>query len=181
MPVRQLVQLNPSDLTDGRARDSILGSTAEPVAEFNDELQAVVDDLLDTMFAHPVAIGLAAPQIGVPLKVAVINLERDAPENSLILVNPKILTTSGKKDVKRESCMSLPHVAGAVERRSKVSVQFQTVAGKKTHRQAEGFLARAIQHEVDHLEGKLYTEAMEPGSPLESVDFFDYPQPSLGE
>lgn len=120
MTVRPIVFMTPDDLDQGRPpAESVLGRAGAVVTEFGASTQALVDDLLDTMFAHPVAIGLAAPQIDVPVQLAVLNPSRDAREDSLVLVNPQLISISGKKDVKRESCMSLPHFAGEVERRSK--------------------------------------------------------------
>jgi len=102
----------------------------------------------------------------------VINLNENKEEPTLILVNPKILSTSGKKDKKKESCMSLPHYRGEVERRYKISISYLDRIGKAAQLDAEGFLARVISHEIDHLEGILYIDRMESLSSLEPVDFF---------
>jgi peptide deformylase len=119
------------------------------------EARALASDLLDTMSAQPLCVGLAANQIGSTLQVAVIEL---SSSDQLVLVNPKLVSASGKKDRKRESCMSLWGLTGDVERRSKATVVYQDL-DLNTHEQTfEGFVARVVQHEIDHLEGRLFIE-----------------------
>lgn len=118
-------------------------------------------------------MGLAAPQIGESTRVVVINLNPNKAEPTLVLVNPIITSETGKKDKKKESCMSVPAVRGQVERRENVEVQYQAADGSQRTMRASGFLARVICHEIDHLEGRLYINRMPSGSPLEKVDFFD--------
>lgn len=136
-------------------------------------LDELVEDLKDTLWHHRIAIGLAAQQqIGHQERVAIVNIDRKNRDAALVLVNPCIERTWGKKDVKRESCMSLPHLAGKVERRWKVAVRFQDKAGRPHFVEAEGFLARVIAHEVDHLDGLLYADRVKPEESLEPVDLF---------
>jgi len=153
-------------------KDTSLRVSSKEVIDFGESFQKKVDDLIETMKHHKIAIGLAAPQVEIPLKVSVINLNETKTEPTLIIVNPKILSTSGKKDKKKESCMSLPHYRGEVERKHKISISYQDRFGKSRHLNAEGFLARVIGHEIDHLEGILYIDKMEGLVDLESVDFF---------
>ena len=148
-----------------------LRTPAKPVSNFDDALMELIQDLKDTIMANEVAIGLAAPQLGVYQRVAVVNLSRTVGKE-LVLVNPTITSNSGKRDVKKESCMSLPHYRGAVERRHKLVVEYQDQDGFPRTVAATGFLARAICHEVDHLDGLLYVDRMVAGSKLEEVDFF---------
>lgn len=178
MTVRPIVRLHPAELDHGRPPDgSVLGLQCAAVTQFGGDTETFIEDLLDTMFAHPVAVGLAAPQIGLAIQIAVINPTRETREGSLVLVNPLLMSISGKKDTKRESCMSLPYFAGEVERRLKVTVQYSDRNGEKQRLTAEGFLARVIQHEVEHLAGRLYTAAMKRGAGLEPTDVFNYPDP----
>jgi peptide deformylase len=169
MSIIPLVQLDRAEFEN---KDVSLRQTSEEVSDFSDAFQKKVDDLLDTFWSHNIAVGLAAPQIGMQLKLAVINHKRDKATPMLIIVNPKILSTSGKKDKKKESCMSLPDYAGDVERRTKLVLQYQDRYGEPQQMEAEGFLARVIQHEVDHLEGYLYIDRMKDLSKLETTDIF---------
>lgn len=115
---------------------------------------------------------MAAPQVGIQLKVSVININKDKTGDIFILVNPVILSTSGKKDKKKESCMSIPHYAGEVERRDKISISYQDRFGVEHSLNTDGFLARVIAHEVDHLEGFLYVDRMSDITALEPTDIF---------
>jgi peptide deformylase len=177
--IRPLVRLASRELVASNAPpDSILGRPCREVVLFDSALHAVIADLVETLFAHPIAIGLAAPQIGVDLCVAVVNVEREDPGASLIIVNPHIQSTSGAKDSKRESCMSLPGLVGTVMRRSKIHLEFMDADGNRKGTSFEGFLARVVQHEVDHLAGTLYSAHVDGGaSALEPTDIFDYPDP----
>jgi peptide deformylase len=169
MSIISLVQL---DRVEFENKDVSLRKPSEEVSDFSDDFQKKIDDLLDTFWSHKIAVGLAAPQIGMQLKLAVINHKRDKAAPMLIIVNPKILSTSGKKDKKKESCMSLPDYAGDVERRTKLVLRYQDRYGEPQQMEAEGFLARVIQHEVDHLEGYLYIDRMKDLSKLETTDIF---------
>jgi len=169
MSILPILQLNRHEFSK---KDTSLRVSSQEVVDFGDSFQKIVDDLIETMKHHKIAIGLAAPQVGIPLKVSVINLNENKAEPTLIIVNPKILSTSGKKDKKKESCMSLPHYRGEVERKYKISISYQDRFGKPKHLEAEGFLAHVLGHEIDHLEGILYIDKMESLSGLEPVDFF---------
>lgn len=169
MPIRQLVQCDMRS----KSVPEILRQRCPDVSEFGARLHSLVSDLIDTLKHHKIAIGLAAPQIGESTRVVVINLNPNKAEPTLVLVNPIIRSETGKKDKKKESCMSVPGVRGQVERRENVEVQYQGADGSQRTTRASGFLARVICHEVDHLEGRLYINRMPPGTPLEKVDFFD--------
>jgi peptide deformylase len=143
-----------------------------PIDDFGDEFQKKVDDLIETFWKHRIAVGLAAPQVGIAQKFAVINQTRNENSEMLVLVNPIITSETGKKDRKKESCMSVPDFAGEVERRKKITIEYQDRYGSKQSLAAEGFLARVIQHEVDHLEGILYIDRMENLAKIEKTDLF---------
>lgn len=170
MSILPILQLNRHEFSK---KDTSLRVPSQEVVDFGESFQRMVDDLIETMKHHKIAIGLSAPQVGILLKVSVINLNADKAEPTLIIVNPKILSISGKKDKKKESCMSLPHYRGEVERKHKISISYQDRFGKFQHLEAEGFLARVIGHEINHLEGILYIDEMESLSGLEPVDFFE--------
>lgn len=169
MSIIDLIQINKQDFANEQID---LRKSSDLVLEFGDDFQKKVDDVIDTFWSHKIAVGLAAPQVGIPLKFSVINHTKNKEEEMLILVNPIITTLSGKKDKKKESCMSVPDYAGEVERRKKISVEFQNRYGEKQSLEAEGFLARVIQHEIDHLDGVLYLDRMENTSKIERTDLF---------
>jgi len=170
MSILPLVQL---DQTRFFEKHPILREPSHPVTDFGPSLQTVIDDLLDTFLSHRIAVGLAAPQIGVQLRAAVINTDKDrTASTSLILINPNVIAISGKKDTKKEACMSLPGFQGSVERRHKIEIAYQNKTGGPEHLKAEGFLSRVIFHEMDHLDGILYIDRMTPPAKMEQADFF---------
>lgn len=170
MSVVRLVQLNRDHFD---YKHPILRNPSDPVTDFGPSLQQLIQDLLDTLLHHKIAVGLAAPQIGVKLRVAVINTQKEKiPSTSLILINPKTLSTAGKKDRKKEACMSLPGFQGEVERRHKIAISYQNITGGTEHLEADGYLARVVSHEIDHLDGILYIDRMSPSSNLQPADFF---------
>ncbi len=169
MAVLPLVQLERKDFEQ---KNIPLRKPSGSVTDFGREFQEIVDDLVDTLKHHKVAIGLAAPQVGIQFQLAVINLNKNKIEPTLIVVNPRILGVSGKKDQKNESCMSLPHFAGRVERHEKLTLTFQDRFGESKTLTAQGFLARVLAHEIDHLEGKLYIDRMTSLTALQPTDLF---------
>ena len=175
MAIKNLVQLHHDDFM---STSTSLRNASEEVVTFDSSLKSVIDDLIDTMMSHDIAVGLSAPQIGINIKVSVINL-RQPDSETIVLVNPKITSSSGGKDIKKESCMSLPHFRGKVERRDKVVCLFQNDTGQEKTIEASGFLARVILHEIDHLEGCLYVDRMKKSDILEPVEFFKRKQ--MGE
>ena len=135
--------------------DPRLRTKAVPVTDFGAELGRLVDDLLDTMYAAP-GIGLAATQIDVHQRVIVadVSQERDQP---LILVNPQILSREGTNSVE-EGCLSVPEIFEEIERAERVRVRAQDREGRVFERDFEDILAVCVQHELDHLEGKLFVD-----------------------
>lgn len=178
MTVRAILQ---SAHTGGSEADErVLRKPAALVDEFDESLVGLVRDLSDTLWSQPICVGLAAPQIGVPLAVAVVNWARETPEQDLVLVNPVVTSTSGKKDRKREACMSVWGVAGEVERRERLALTFKDGHGSDCSLDVEGFPARVIMHELDHLQGHLYLDRMREGTQVAPSPLFE-PQdlPSL--
>lgn len=154
MTTRQILTI---DNANKAARPPVLCQAAEPVSKFDESLARLIEDLIETMKTDIICVGLAAPQVGVGLQVATVCLDRDF-SNVKILINPSNVVESGKKDVKRESCMSLPDRGGDVERRKQLSVDVRTVTGGTKTLQFEGFEARVVAHELDHLIGTMYSD-----------------------
>ena len=135
--------------------DPVLERMGEPVTEFNDELRALVDDMFESMYEAK-GIGLAAPQIGLSKRLTVIDLSfKEKPEDKIVLINPEIVFRAGKQH-EEEGCLSLPEIREKVTRAAKVRVKAQDLEGKWFELEGEELLARAFQHEIDHLDGILF-------------------------
>jgi len=142
--------------------DPLLKKICEPVGDLTAEVDGVVQDLVDTMQDSGHSVGVAAPQIGVILRIVVVDvshskLGRDNNHGLLTMINPKILEHSGRKSV-REGCMSVPDYTGNVERAEEILVEFVDREGISVAIRASGFEAIAIQHEIDHLDGLLFLD-----------------------
>jgi peptide deformylase len=135
--------------------DPILQRPTEPVTEFNEELRALVDDMFESMYAAH-GVGLAAPQIGISRRLAVIDVTfKEDPDAKLVIANPEIVRTEGRH-TQNEGCLSIPEFREPVSRARKVTIRAQDVTGKWFEKTGEDLLARAFLHETDHLNGKLY-------------------------
>ena len=138
-----------------RYGDPVLEKPAEPVTEFDQALQKLVDDMFESMYAAK-GVGLAAPQIGISKRLAVIDVSfKEDPKAKLVLANPEVIHTEGKQRGS-EGCLSLPEFREEVTRPMKVTVRAQDANGKTFETTGEELLARALMHETDHLNGKLY-------------------------
>jgi peptide deformylase len=135
--------------------DPILQRPSDPVIAFDGELSWLVDDMFESMYvAH--GIGLAAPQIGIPKRLTVIDLSfQKTPADKIVLINPEVVTREGKI-YEEEGCLSLPDIREKVARAAKVKIRAQDVRGNWFERDADDLLARAFQHEIDHLDGILF-------------------------
>src|SRR6202167_5112769 len=135
--------------------DPILQRPTEKVVAFDDELRTLAADMFESMY-KAIGIGLAAPQIGVAKRVTVIDLSnKKDPKDKLVLVNPEIIHKEGKQ-VEEEGCLSLPDIRDKVARAAKVKVRAQNLEGKTIELEGTELLARAFQHEIDHLDGVLF-------------------------
>jgi peptide deformylase len=135
--------------------DPVLEKKAEPVTVFDDELKKLVDDMFESMYAAH-GVGLAAPQIGISKRLAVIDVTfKENPEAKLVLANPEIIHTEGRHS-QNEGCLSIPDFRENVTRPRKVTIRAQDVSGRVYEKTGEELLARAFLHETDHLNGKLY-------------------------
>ena len=138
--------------------DPLLRKVSEPVNSVNSEVKKLMDDMLDTMYAAP-GIGLAAVQIGVLMRVIVIDLSKqDEKKNPLFIVNPEITFKSKELISYEEGCLSIPNQFAEVKRPSSCKINFLDYNGKKSEINADGLLATCIQHEVDHLNGILFID-----------------------
>jgi len=141
--------------------DPVLRQKAAEVHNFDTSLSVLTNGMFDTMHEAK-GIGLAAPQIGVSQRIIVIDIEDVAPDYPpMALVNPKITHASGES-LGEEGCLSLPRFRAMVRRAAEVSIQARTVSGESVDFEAEGLMARVLQHEVDHLDGILITDRLLP-------------------
>lgn len=137
--------------------DPVLARRGEPVTEFGPELKTLVDEMFDSMYAAQ-GIGLAAPQISLSQRITVIDVSfKKDPAQKIALINPEIVERTGKQ-VEEEGCLSLPEIREKVERAAWVKVRAQDVTGKWFEVEGEELLARALQHEIDHLDGVLFID-----------------------
>jgi peptide deformylase len=141
--------------------EDVLRKKAQPVDVFDESLHALVEDMIETMRAAP-GVGLAAPQIGVSKRVIVVEFGSDEdetiPSQLYVMINPEIVQQSKANVVGIEGCLSVPGFIGKVERAQVVTVRGQDQFGKKVKIRAQGWLARIFQHEIDHINGILYTD-----------------------
>ena len=143
--------------------DRKLRMKSAPVERVDDELRAFMDSMLETMYAAP-GIGLAAIQVNVPRRVVTIDIGQREDENAapapLFLINPRILWSSDERALAEEGCLSIPEYFAEVERPASVRVAYIDRDGKPQEMEAEGVLAVCLQHEIDHLDGKLFIDRL---------------------
>ena len=139
--------------------DPRLRTVARPVAEVDTRIRQLIDDMFETMYAAP-GIGLAASQVDVHQRFMVIDVseEKDQP---LVFVNPEIVASEGEQ-VYQEGCLSVPGIYADVARADRIEVRFLDREGKARELHVDGLLAVCIQHEMDHLEGKLFVDYLSP-------------------
>jgi peptide deformylase len=133
----------------------VLHQKAKRVSQVDRTIQHLIDDMIETMRAAP-GVGLAGPQVGLPLRLAVIEVDDEVT----VIVNPEITRMVGEVELD-EGCLSVPGFWGTVKRAEKVTVKAKDRNGKDFRLTAEGLLAQALQHEIDHLDGMLYVDRME--------------------
>lgn len=135
--------------------DPRLRNVAKPVAEVTDEIRALIDDMFETMYAAP-GIGLAATQVNVAKRVVVIDVSDDG-NDPIALVNPEILAKDGVETM-QEGCLSVPGFYETVQRAEHIRFRYLDRDGKLIERETGGLLAVCVQHEIDHLDGKLFVD-----------------------
>ncbi|OFW82793.1 MAG: peptide deformylase [Alphaproteobacteria bacterium GWF2_58_20] len=144
------------------APDPILKAKAKPVARVDARVRQLLDDMLETMYADR-GIGLAAPQVGISERLVVIDTaHEDEPATPLFLVNPEILWRSPETTICNEGCLSLPEYFADITRAEQVRVRYTDRDDKTQDITADGMLAICLQHEIDHLEGKLFVDYLSP-------------------
>lgn len=159
------------------APDARLKVVSEPVTKFDDELKTLVEDMFETMYDAP-GIGLAAIQVGVPLRVLVIDLQPEDPDaepepcnhdghhhhhqptkkEPRVFINPEVLDPSDEHSVYQEGCLSVPEIYAEVERPARIRARWQDLDGKVHEEEMDGLMATCLQHEMDHLEGILFID-----------------------
>ena len=138
--------------------DPQLRLVSRPVAAVDKAARQLADDMLETMYDAP-GIGLAAIQIGVPERLVVIDLaKKDQPRDPMVFINPEIVSASEEINVYEEGCLSIPEYYEEVTRPASVKVRYLDLAGKTQEIDADGLLATCLQHEIDHLDGKLFID-----------------------
>lgn len=157
MALRQIVHLP----------EPILRKKAKPVTKFDKDLQTLIDDMFETMREAP-GVGLAAPQINLPMQLAVVeyaegeddeeNEGKELKKKQYVLINPEIVKTSEEKVMGVEGCLSIPGLVGEVERHEAIQVKALNRHGQPVKLKVEGWMARIFQHEIDHLNGVLFTD-----------------------
>ncbi len=158
MAKREILQINTPE------GDAILRARARKISRMDEETMQLARDMVETVVG--VGVGLAAPQVGVPLRLIVVDippdsLEEDDPGFQMALYNPRIVRRRGGKEVEEEGCLSLRNMYGPVERDLSVVVRAYDMQDQEIQITADGFLARVLQHEIDHLEGVMFTDHME--------------------
>ena len=136
--------------------DPRLHKVAKPVTEFDDKLRALVADMIETMYAAP-GVGLAANQIGLSRRFAVIDIKPDGQNRPLVIINPVVESRSGT-EAEEEGCLSIPAFSAKVKRATKVRVRALNEYGLPVVIEGSGLLARCLQHEIDHLDGRFYID-----------------------
>ena len=138
--------------------DLFLRQISKKVDNVDDEIRILMDDMLETMYKAP-GIGLAAIQVGVPLRVIVIDLSKDGEKKTpMYFVNPEIISSSDQDATYEEGCLSVPNQFAEIDRPDKCQINFLDYNGEKKILKAEGLLATCVQHEMDHLEGVLFID-----------------------
>lgn len=163
MPAREIITI-PNEVLRRKAR---------PVQDFGPELQQLIDDMVETMRGAP-GVGLAAPQVGIPLRVIVVEYgddeDEEIPPKLYMVLNPEIQRASTEKISGTEGCLSIPGLVGDVERHEAVTVKGLSRRGQPFKIKANGWLARIFQHEIDHVNGVLFTDRAEQVWKLEDLD-----------
>ncbi|WJY22820.1 peptide deformylase [Fontisubflavum oceani] len=143
--------------------DPRLKKVADAVPDISDELRALADDMLETMYAAP-GIGLAAPQVGIGRRLIVLDCikEEGAEPRPLAMFNPVVVACSDERNVYEEGCLSIPEIYADVERPAEVTVEWVDRDGAAQRETFDGLWATCVQHEIDHLDGKLFIDYLRP-------------------
>ncbi|OGO19469.1 MAG: peptide deformylase [Chloroflexi bacterium RBG_16_50_9] len=146
--------------------EPVLRQKARRVRTIDGSIKKLIADMLETMHADAGRVGLAAPQVGVSLRVVVIGLP---DEEDIVLINPEIVRRKGERLV-NEGCLSIPGYVGEIKRAESVTAKGLNAGGKEIRIRAEGLLAQALEHEIDHLNGKLYVDHLDNMNGLRKIE-----------
>ena len=146
--------------------DPVLRQKAKRVRTIDGSIKKLIADMRETLHADPGRVGLAAPQVGVSLRVTVIGIP---DEEDIILINPEIVRRKGTRLVS-EGCLSVPGYVGQISRAEAVTAKGRDLSGKEIRIKAEGLLAQALEHEIDHLNGVVYVDHLESMDELRKVE-----------
>jgi peptide deformylase len=136
--------------------DPVLRKKTEPITEITDDIIQLAQDMLETMYAAP-GVGLAGPQVGKSLQICVIDVVPEGKRNPIVLINPKVVSGEDKIELE-EGCLSFPKIYEKVKRWNKIQAEYVDLKGNLNQVEVEGFLAKAFQHEIDHLNGKVFID-----------------------
>ena len=156
------------------APDPVLRQKAKRVRNIDASVHKLIKDMLETMHDAP-GVGLAAPQVGVPLRVIVIGIPE---QEDFALINPEVVKTRGERVV-TEGCLSIPGYVGKLKRAESVTVKGRDPNGKEVRIKAEELLAQALEHEIDHVNGILYTDRLESEDDLKKIEPKDVEEAEL--
>jgi peptide deformylase len=145
--------------------DSVLRQKAKKVSRIDGSVQRLIDDMIETM-NQANGVGLAAPQVGVPLRVIVVQMPGEEP---ITIINPEIVKRAGEQEV-TEGCLSVPGYYGEIKRSAEVVVKGKDRLGKAIRIKANGLMAEALEHEINHLDGKLYIDHVESADRLHKIE-----------
>ena len=146
--------------------DPVLKQKAKRVRTIDVSINKLIADMIETMHAEPGRVGLAAPQIGIPRRVIVIGIPE---EEDIVLINPEIVRRKGERLID-EGCLSVPGYFGEIKRAESVTVKGRDQSGKEIRIKADGLLAQALEHEIDHLNGVLYFDHLESTDMLRKIE-----------
>lgn len=153
--------------------DPVLRQKSKRVRIIDGSVQKLISNMWETLHAEPGRVGLAAPQIGVPLRVIIISIPE---EEDIVLINPEIVRRTGERLID-EGCLSIPGYIGQIKRAVSVKVKGRDQDGKEIRIKADELLAQALQHEIDHLNGVLYIDYLESMDELRKVEPEEVTQP----
>lgn len=156
------------------APDPVLRQKAKRVRNIDASIHKLINDMLETMHDAP-GVGLAAPQVGIPLRIIVIGIPE---QDDFALINPEVVKTRGERVV-NEGCLSVPGYMGQLKRAESVTVKGRDTSGKEVRIKAEELLAQALEHEIDHVNGILYTDRLESGTDLKKIEPEDVEETEL--
>lgn len=146
--------------------DPVLKRKAKRIRNIDGSIQKLIGDMIETVRSVPGRVGLAAPQVGVSLRVIVIELPE---EEGIVLVNPEIVKKTGERSID-EGCLSIPGYVGQVKRAESITVKGRNRNGKAIRIKADGLLAQALEHEIDHVNGVLYIDHLESADALHKIE-----------